>query len=127
MNKKDEALAKFVEVVKNLSPEEFEKSMLKIVRILMKLKERSIRKMELVTCDDYAKSRGLSLVTIRRYCREGIVPYLRIGKVYRLDPPLVDEALAQVMRENMEYRSNGIKRSRKRRKNFDFEAALKAL
>mgnify|MGYP000140505887 CR=1 FL=1 len=58
MNKKDEALAKFVEVVKNLSPEEFEKSMLKIVRILMKLKERSIRKMELVTCDDYAKSRG---------------------------------------------------------------------
>lgn len=44
--------------------------------------------MELVTCDEYAKSRGLSLVTIRRYCREGIVPYLRIGKVYRLDPPL---------------------------------------
>lgn len=83
--------------------------------------------MELVTCDEYAKSRGLSSVTIRRYCREGIVPYLRIGKVYRLDPPLVDEALAQVMRENMEYRSNGIKRSRKRRKNFDFEAALKAL
>lgn len=52
--------------------------------------------MELVTCDEYAKSRGLALDTI-------------------------------VMRENMEYRSNGIKRSRKRRKNFDFEAALKAL
>ena len=33
----------------------------------MKLKERRIRKMELVTCDEYAKSRGLSLVTIRRY------------------------------------------------------------
>jgi hypothetical protein len=29
MNKKDEALAKFVEVVKNLSPEEFEKKYVK--------------------------------------------------------------------------------------------------
>lgn len=72
--------------------------------------------MELVTCEEYASSRGLPVVTVRRYCREGIVPYLRIGKAYRLDPPLVDEALAQVMRENMEYRPNGIKRSRQRRK-----------
>lgn len=83
--------------------------------------------MDLVTCDEYAKSRGLPLDTVRGYCRKGIVPHLRIGKTYRLDPPLVDEALSQVMRENMEYRPNGTKRSRQRRKNFDFEAALKAL
>lgn len=83
--------------------------------------------MALVTCNEYAKSRGLPLETVRGYCRNGIVPHLRIGKTYRLDPPLVDEALAQVMQENMEYRSNGTKRSSQRRKKFDFEKALKAL
>lgn len=83
--------------------------------------------MELVTCEEYAKSRGLPVVTVRGYCRNGIIPHLRIGRAYKLDPPLVDEALSKVMHENMEYRPNGIKRNNQRRKNFDFEAALRAL
>jgi len=62
------------------------------------------------------------LVYSLRYEAEAILENLK-----EMDDLDGDEALAQVMRENMEYRSNGIKRSRKRRKNFDFEAALKAL
>lgn len=88
--------------------------------------EGSIRMMELMTCNEYATSRGLPVVTVRGYCRNGIVPHLRLGKVYKLDPQLADEALAEVMQKNMDFKPNGVRRSRKK-KSFDFNSALAAL
>lgn len=82
--------------------------------------------MELMTAREYAATRNIPLATVRSYCREGVVPYLQRGKPYLVDPVLADEAIAQLMCKNMTFRSNGMRRSN-RKKKFDFEAALAAL
>lgn len=75
--------------------------------------------MELIACTDYAHSRGLPLATIRRYCRNGTIPCLTVGRAYMIAPEIADKALTDLMHEKAHSASFG-GRAKKKFKNKGF-------
>ena len=51
--------------------------------------------MQLIKIQDYTEKCGLPESTIRRYCREGILPAMRIGRRYYIDEPEADAVLKE--------------------------------
>ncbi len=47
--------------------------------------ERLSNNMEILTLDEVAEMLNLRVSTIRKYCREGKIPCIKIGKSYRID------------------------------------------
>lgn len=84
---------------------------------------------------DYAKHSGYPLVTIKNYCKSGIIPHDRLGRKYLINVDLADKALLERMQGNQssnfmqadpaEKGSN--KMVAQSAQVFDFTAQLKAL
>ncbi len=51
--------------------------------------------MQLIKIQDYTEKCGLPESTIRRYCREGILPAMRIGRRYYIDESEADAVLKE--------------------------------
>lgn len=52
-------------------------------------------KMQLRTLKEYAAVCGLPVRTLRRFCQEGILPALRVGRAYYVDTQAADQALRE--------------------------------
>lgn len=55
--------------------------------------------MKLATLKDYAEKTGLPVRTLRRFCQDGALPALRIGRVYYLDEAAADAKLATTVQQ----------------------------
>lgn len=51
--------------------------------------------MQLRTLKEYAAVCGLPVRTLRRFCQEGILPALRVGRAYYVDTQAADQALLE--------------------------------
>ena len=51
--------------------------------------------MELSSLKNYAAVCGLPVRTLRRFCQKGILPALRVGRVYYVDTQAADQALRE--------------------------------
>lgn len=51
--------------------------------------------MKLNSLKEYAAACGLPVRTLRRFCQEGILPALRVGRAYYVDVQAADEALRE--------------------------------
>nr|DAE21211.1 MAG TPA: helix-turn-helix domain protein [Caudovirales sp. ctkvU4] len=52
-----------------------------------------MKNVQLIKIQDYTEKCGLPESTIRRYCREGILPAMQIGRRYYIDEPEADAIL----------------------------------
>lgn len=50
---------------------------------------------------EYAKHSGYPLVTIKKYCKAGILPCDRLGRKYLINVELADQAILNRMRDNL--------------------------
>lgn len=85
--------------------------------------------MQLIKIQDYTEKCGLPESTIRRYCREGILPAMRIGRRYYIDEPEADAVLKEQVNLSTAQRRASPNvpelRQQKSSKKFDFLEALK--
>jgi hypothetical protein len=51
--------------------------------------------MKMSSLKDYAALCGLPIRTLRRFCQEGILPAMKIGRVYYVDTQAADQALRE--------------------------------
>lgn len=51
---------------------------------------------EIVNCRVFAEMTGFPLATVRRYCRDGLIPHWRTGRVYLMDRAAAMEALMKL-------------------------------
>ena len=51
--------------------------------------------MRMSNLKDYAALCGLPVRTLRRFCQEGILPAMRIGRAYYVDTQAADQALRE--------------------------------
>lgn len=55
--------------------------------------------MKLVPLKDYSEKTGLPIRTLRRFCQEGMMPAMQIGRVYYVDEAAADAELANTVRQ----------------------------
>lgn len=56
----------------------------------------------MITAKKFAMSTSLPLDTIRRYCRTGIIPSIRVGRVYYFDEEEAKEAIDRMKKRKSE-------------------------
>lgn len=86
---------------------------------------------------DYAKHSGYPLVTIKTYCKTGVIPHDRLGRKYLINVELADKALLARMQGNQsgsfeqaeipKIEKGSTKPTAQSGQVFDFTAQLKAL
>jgi len=55
--------------------------------------------MKLIPLKDYSEKTGLPIRTLRRFCQEGMMPAMQIGRVYYVDEAAADAELANVIQK----------------------------
>lgn len=55
---------------------------------------------QLITLKEYTKMCGLPVRTLRRFCQEGILPSMQIGRTYYIDIPTADKVLDDTINES---------------------------
>jgi len=50
---------------------------------------------------EYAMHSGYPLITIKKYCKAGILPCDRLGRKYLINVELADQAILKRMRDNL--------------------------
>lgn len=58
--------------------------------------------MKLMYANEYAKYSGYPTLTIKKYCRDGVIPCDRIGRKYLINPDLADKTLLERMNQNVQ-------------------------
>lgn len=78
--------------------------------------------MKLLTCKEYAEHSGLPFYTVRRYCRECLLPHLQLGRVYKIDADRADAILLDIMASKQPKMQKSVPA---KRQSFNFLEALK--
>ena len=82
--------------------------------------------MKLIPLKDYSEKTGLPIRTLRRFCQDGTLPAMQIGRVYYVDEDAADAKLATTVQQettskHVRITEPAIRRVRK----FDFLKALR--
>ena len=81
--------------------------------------------MKLATLKAYAEKTGLPVRTLRRFCQDGALPAMRIGRVYYVDEDAADAKLATTVQQETTSKHIRITEPAMCRvKKFDFLKAL---
>ena len=81
--------------------------------------------MKLATLKAYADKTGLPVRTLRRFCQDGTMPAMRIGRVYYVDEDAADAKLASTVQQETNNKHVRITEPATRRvAKFDFLKAL---
>ncbi|MBP2631442.1 MAG: hypothetical protein H6Q70_2070 [Firmicutes bacterium] len=86
--------------------------------------------MQMMYASEYATHSGYPLLTIKTFCKDGILPYDRIGRKYLIDVAIADEILKNRRVKNQsanETNDKVIKFESKKQKTFDFLAEINKL
>ena len=81
--------------------------------------------MKLVPLKDYSEKTGLPVRTLRRFCQEGMMPAMQIGRVYYVDEAAADAELANaVQQETGKKKIRVVEPTMCRARKFDFLGEL---
>ncbi|MBQ9634659.1 MAG: hypothetical protein IJV12_00390 [Acidaminococcaceae bacterium] len=81
--------------------------------------------MKLATLKDYSQKTGLPIRTLRRFCQEGIMPAMQVGRKYYIDESAADVELANtVQQETRRKKIRIVEPEMCRAKKFDFLGEL---
>ena len=85
--------------------------------------------MRMSSLKDYAALCGLPIRTLRRFCQEGILPAMKIGRVYYVDTQAADQALRETVNRSTAGKlvTPDIPECRIRKTSFDFLAEINRL
>lgn len=81
--------------------------------------------MKLVPLKDYSEKTGLPVRTLRRFCQEGMMPAMQIGRVYYVDEAAADAELANaIQKETGRKKIRIVEPAMCRARKFDFLGEL---
>lgn len=87
--------------------------------------------MQIMYANEYAKYSGYPLLTIKNFCKEGILPHDLNGRKYLINVAMADEVLKKRMLENQKVNEQNDKvvnfKPKQSAKAFDFLSELNKL